>query len=44
MLRAPYFLRIAALTVGAALAALPAPVLAFSRVKDLVDIQGICIT
>jgi flagellar P-ring protein FlgI len=41
MRRAPYYLRIAALTVGAALAALPAPVLAFSRVKDLVDVQGI---
>jgi flagellar P-ring protein precursor FlgI len=30
-----------ALAVGAALAAAPAPVLGFSRVKDLVDIQGI---
>jgi flagellar P-ring protein precursor FlgI len=41
MRRAPYYLRLAALAVGAALAAAPGPVLAFSRVKDLVDIQGI---
>ena len=41
MRRAPYYLRIAALAVGAALAAAPAPVLAFSRVKDLVEVQGI---
>ena len=41
MRRAPYYLRLAALAVGAALAAAPAPVLGFSRVKDLVDIQGI---
>ncbi|HEX2758886.1 MAG TPA: flagellar basal body P-ring protein FlgI [Rhizomicrobium sp.] len=40
-MRAPYYIRIAALAVGAALAALPAPVFAFSRVKDLVDVQGI---
>ena len=38
-MRAPYYLRLAALAVGAALAA--TPVLAFSRVKDLVDVQGI---
>jgi len=46
MARAPYYLRPAALramalAVGAALAAAPAPVFAFSRVKDLVDVQGI---
>src|SRR6185312_8873325 len=41
MAKAPYYLRLAALAVGAALAAAPAPVMAFSRVKDLVDIQGI---
>jgi len=41
MRRAPYYLRLAALVVGAALAAAPAPVLAFSRVKDLIEVQGI---
>ena len=41
MRRAPYYLRLAAFAVGAALAAAPMPVIAFSRVKDLVDIQGI---
>jgi len=41
MRRAPYYLRIAALAVGAAIAAAPAPVMAFSRVKDLVEVQGI---
>jgi len=41
MRRAPYYIRLAALAVGCALAAAPAPVLAFSRVKDLVDVQGI---
>jgi flagellar P-ring protein precursor FlgI len=41
MARAPYRLRLAALAVGAALATAPAPVFAFSRVKDLVDVQGI---
>ena len=39
MRRAPYYIRIAALTVGAALAASPS--FAFSRVKDLVEVQGI---
>ncbi len=39
MRRAPYYIRIAALAVGAALAATPS--FAFSRVKDLVDVQGI---
>jgi flagellar P-ring protein precursor FlgI len=39
MRRAPYYLRIVALAVGTALAASPA--FAFSRVKDLVDVQGI---
>src|SRR3954469_3092759 len=41
MARAPYYIRLAALAVGAALAASPAPGFAFSRVKDLVDVQGI---
>lgn len=40
-MRAPYYIRIAALAVGAALAALPSNVSAFSRVKDLVDVQGV---
>ena len=39
MRRAPYYIRLAALVVGAALAA--APAFAFSRVKDLVEVQGI---
>src|SRR5258705_9922475 len=39
MRRAPYYLRIAALLVGAAIGASPA--FAFSRVKDLVEVQGI---
>src|SRR5471032_2212898 len=38
-MRAPYTLRLAALIVGAAIAASPA--FAFSRVKDLVEVQGI---
>lgn len=38
-MRAPYILRLAALVVGAAIAASPA--FAFSRVKDLVEVQGI---
>jgi len=37
----PYYVRLAALILGAALIGAPAPVLAFSRVKDLVDVQGI---
>jgi len=41
MRRAPLYIRLDALAVGAALAGAPAPVLAFSRVKDLVDVQGI---
>ena len=41
MRRAPLYIRLAALVVGAALAAAPVPVLAFSRVKDLVEVQGI---
>ena len=40
MRRAPYYLRLAALVVGAAIAASPAA-FAFSRVKDLVEVQGI---
>src|SRR6185295_1207267 len=39
MRRAPYFLRLAALAVGAAIAA--SPCFAFSRVEDLVEVQGI---
>ncbi|MEY4964534.1 MAG: flagellar biosynthesis protein FlgA [Pseudomonadota bacterium] len=41
MRRAPYYLRLAALAVGVAMAAAPIPVLAFSRVKDLIEVQGI---
>ncbi|MEY4707065.1 MAG: hypothetical protein RJB58_788 [Pseudomonadota bacterium] len=41
MRRAPYYLRLSALAVGVAIAAAPAPVLAFSRVKDLIEVQGI---
>jgi flagellar P-ring protein precursor FlgI len=37
----PCYIRLAALILGAALIGAPAPVLAFSRVKDLVDVQGI---
>jgi flagellar P-ring protein precursor FlgI len=40
-MRAPLYIRLAAIAVGAALASAPMPVLAFSRVKDLVDIEGI---
>src|SRR6202012_3436444 len=40
-MRAPLYMLLAAIAVGAALAAAPMPVLAFSRVKDLVDIEGI---
>jgi flagellar P-ring protein precursor FlgI len=41
MRRAPLYIRLAALAVGAAYAAAPMPVLAYSRVKDLTEIQGI---
>ena len=40
-MRAPLYIRLAAFIAGAALAAAPMPVLAFSRVKDLVDVEGI---
>src|SRR5580698_8257722 len=40
-MRAPLYIRLAAVIIGAALAAAPMPVLAFSRVKDLVDVEGI---
>jgi flagellar P-ring protein precursor FlgI len=40
-MRTPLYIRLAAIAVGAALAAAPMPVLAFSRVKDLVDVEGI---
>ncbi len=40
-MRAPLYIRLIALAVSAALSAAPTPVLAFSRVKDLVDVQGI---
>jgi len=39
MRRAPYYIRLAALAAGVALAATPA--FAFSRIKDLVNVQGI---
>ena len=41
MRRAPLYIRIAAFVLGAALVAAPVPVLAFSRVKDLVEVEGI---
>ena len=40
-MRAPLYIRLAAFIVGAAIAAAPMPVMAFSRVKDLVDVEGI---
>jgi flagellar P-ring protein precursor FlgI len=40
-MRAPLYIRLIAIAVGAALAAAPMPVFAFSRVKDLVEIEGI---
>src|SRR6201986_3706500 len=40
-MRAPLYIRLAAITIGAALAAAPMPALAFSRLKDLVDVEGI---
>src|ERR1700743_382401 len=40
-MRAPLYKRLLCITVGAALAAAPMPVMAFSRVKDLVDVEGI---
>ena len=40
-MRAPLSIRLAAFIVGAAIAAAPMPVMAFSRVKDLVDVEGI---
>jgi flagellar P-ring protein precursor FlgI len=41
MRRAPLYIRLAAVVIGAAIAAAPGPVLAFSRVKDLIEVQGI---
>lgn len=41
MRSAPLYIRLAAVLAGAALLAAPLPVLAFSRVKDLIEIQGI---
>jgi flagellar P-ring protein precursor FlgI len=42
MRRAPsYLIRLIVLVLGALIAGAPAPALAFSRVKDLVDVQGI---
>jgi flagellar P-ring protein FlgI len=38
---APFLIRLATVFLGALLMAAPVPVLAFSRVKDLVDIEGI---
>ena len=40
-MRRALFIRIACLLLGAALTAAPLPVLAFSRVKDLVEVEGI---
>src|SRR5215470_14599639 len=40
-MRAPLYIRFIAIAVGAALAVAPMPVMAFSRVKDLVDIEGV---
>jgi flagellar P-ring protein precursor FlgI len=40
-LRPHSFARLAVLILGAGLMAAPAPVMAFSRIKDLVDVQGI---
>jgi flagellar P-ring protein FlgI len=41
MRRAAFIFRFAAFILGAGLMAAPAPVLAFSRVKDLIDVEGI---
>src|SRR5580698_1209039 len=40
-MRAPFYIRLATVALGAALAAAPMPALAFSRLKDLIDIEGI---
>src|SRR5215813_12315097 len=40
-MRAPYYIRLAALAAGVALFGAATPAFAFSRVKDLVDVQGI---
>ena len=41
MRRAPFYKRLIALVLGAALAAAPFPAFAFSRVKDLIEVEGI---
>ena len=41
MRRAPLYKRLIALVLGAALAAAPFPAFAFSRVKDLIEVEGI---
>ena len=41
MARAPKYIKVMALAVGAALAALPSGAVALSRVKDLVEVEGI---
>jgi flagellar P-ring protein precursor FlgI len=41
MRRVSLYIRLAALLLGAVLTAAPVPVLAFSRVKDLTEVQGI---
>ncbi|MEO8894249.1 MAG: flagellar basal body P-ring protein FlgI, partial [Rhizomicrobium sp.] len=41
MRSAPFTIRLAAVIIGAALVAAPVPVMAFSRVKDLIEIEGI---
>ena len=41
MRRAPFYKRLIALLLGAVLAAAPFPAFAFSRVKDLIEVEGI---
>src|ERR1700751_3601720 len=41
MRRAPLYKRLIALVLGAVLAAAPFPAFAFSRVKDLIEVEGI---
>ena len=40
-MRAPLYIRLTAIAVAAALSVAPMPVFAFSRVKDLIEVQGI---
>jgi flagellar P-ring protein FlgI len=41
MRRAPFYIRLAVLMAGVILIAAPLPVLAFSRVKDLIEVEGV---